>query len=168
MTVLETKRLRLRKLVPADLEAMSRILDDADVMRYFGTKERQLEVTERMMGLYAAQGYGMYAVELKATGGFLGRIGFIVQHVEEHDEIELGWLVAREHWGRGYATEAARALLDYGFGWWKMPRIISLIQPENAGSIAVARKIGAAYERTVEMFGIANIHLYSVARPNST
>lgn len=168
-TVLETARLRLRRLVPEDLEALGRILDDPEVMRYFGTKAAQLAATERGMACYDAQGFGMLAPELKhagatGSGTCIGRIGFIVQRVEERDEVELGWLLAREHWNQGLATEAARALMDYGFQWHRFPRIISLIDPANAASLAVARKLGATYDRDVCMFG-KTVQLFTRSRP---
>lgn len=167
-TVLETERLRLRRLVPEDLEALGRILDDPDVMRYFGTKARQLEVTRECMAHYDVQGFGMLAAEYKATGACIGRVGFIRQHVEGADEVEIGWLVAREQWGKGLATEAARALIDYGFTWLGLPRLISLIDPENAASLAVARKLGAICERDVAMFEKPVIHLYTHTRRDTS
>ncbi len=161
-TILETARLRLRRLVPADLDPLGRILDEPEVVRYLGSKETQLAATRQWLEVYDTQGYGMLTAELKATGAYVGRIGFAVQHVDGHDEVEVGWVVAREHWGRGLATEAARALLDYGFRWHRFPRIISLIDPANAASIAVARKIGETHERDVAMFGKPVIHVFVI------
>lgn len=184
--VLETERLCLRRLVPEDVEALGRILDDPEVMRYFGSKENQLAAARKWMDLYETQGFGMLAAEAKlcdppdpesgavpsgrslSPGAFVGRVGFAVQRVAGRDEVELGWLVAREHWGQGLATEAAGALVDYGFRRFGFPRIISLIDPENAASIAVARKLGQTYVRDVAMFGKPVIRVYSITRPNET
>jgi RimJ/RimL family protein N-acetyltransferase len=93
-----------------------------------------------MLGHWQLRGYGMWAVEDRATGGLIGRIGFY--EPEGWPGMELGWMLAREHWGRGLATEGARAALQFAFATLQKPQVISLIRPENVASIRLAEKLG--------------------------
>jgi RimJ/RimL family protein N-acetyltransferase len=93
----------------------------------------------------------MWAVEDKASTQFVGRVGYF--HPEGWPGIELGWALARPFWGRGLATEAARACLNYGFASCGFQHVIHLIHPENQRSIAVAERLGAKREASTEMFG---------------
>jgi RimJ/RimL family protein N-acetyltransferase len=107
-------------------------------------------------------GIGHFAVE--RDGRVLGRVGFVVwddrswelssyAEAGAHAATELGWTLARRHWGHGYATEAARAARRWGYGERGLGRLISLIHPENRRSIRVAEKLGAAPERAIETPG---------------
>jgi RimJ/RimL family protein N-acetyltransferase len=104
---------------------------------------------------------GEFTVERRENGEILGRVGFQLWDPRDWTngkrvrlsgdvETELGWKLGPEHWGRGYATEAAAACRDWGLGELGMNRIISLIALENVGSVRVAEKIGEAFEREVE------------------
>ncbi len=98
--------------------------------------------------LYQEKKMGFFACELKETGEFVGICGLLEQkNVEGKDEIEVGYLFVRDHWGKGYATEAARACMEYGFHKMGCNRIISLIDPENSASIRVAEKNGLVKEK---------------------
>jgi len=104
----------------------------------------------------------------------IGRAGFLVWDPDEwktgtlaelgsHAAIELGWMLAREHWGNGYATEAASALRDYAFRDLKVERLISLIMHGNDASVKVAERLGARYVRDVGR-GDWKVRLYAVSR----
>jgi RimJ/RimL family protein N-acetyltransferase len=153
---LETERLRLRIMEERDLDALAAMYGDAETMRYIG----EGKVLSRMeswrsiaaaLGHWLLKGYGMWAVELKATGTVVGRVGYI--DAEGWPGFELGWLIAREHWGRGYASEAALAARDYATGTLKKDRVISLIRIGNERSVRVAEKLGFVRDGTVEMLG---------------
>jgi ribosomal-protein-alanine N-acetyltransferase len=91
---------------------------------------------------------GMHALRDRATGETVGFVGFVRRELDWGDEIELGWLIRRRFWGRGYATEAARALRPLVPG-----RIVSMIRVENDASANVARKLGMSIEREVDYYG---------------
>jgi RimJ/RimL family protein N-acetyltransferase len=154
--ILETERLRLRAFRNSDLDAYAAMCADAEVMRYLGTgvtlnRMDAWRSMAAMLGHWRLLGYGMFAVETKAAGEFLGRVGFL--DPPGWPGFELGWVLAREHWGRGYALEAARAARDYAFGRLGREKLISLIRPDNARSIRVADKLGETLAGEVELLG---------------
>jgi RimJ/RimL family protein N-acetyltransferase len=153
---LETERLRLRIMEERDLEALAAMYADEETMRYIG----EGKVLSRMeswrsiataLGHWLLKGYGMWAVELKSTGAVVGRVGYI--DAEGWPGFELGWLIARAHWGRGYASESALAARDYATGALNKSRVISLIRIGNERSVRVAEKLGFVRDGTVEMLG---------------
>src|SRR5947209_3466047 len=83
---------------------------------------------------YVEDGHGLWAVVLKETGNFIGDCGLVTQDVESEKLVEVAYHVHRDHWNRGYATEAARACMAYGFDALNLEKIISLIRPENLAS----------------------------------
>jgi RimJ/RimL family protein N-acetyltransferase len=93
-----------------------------------------------LLGHWALLGTGMWAVELRETGAFVGMIGFA--EPEGWPGFELAWTLARRWWGHGYATEGARAALEHAFTVWNRERVISLIRAENCASIRVAERLG--------------------------
>ena len=120
-----------------------------------------------MAGALERLGIGMFVIEREEDGRVLGRAGFLRWDPETWEiggsETELGWGLAREHWGHGYATEAALALRDWAFGAHGLTRLVSLIHPDNLPSIRVAEKVGERHERDVEVRGNPT-RLYSLAR----
>jgi RimJ/RimL family protein N-acetyltransferase len=104
-----------------------------------------------MIGHWHFRGYGIWAVEEKATGQFVGRIG--LHYPETWPGFELGWTLARQAQGKGYATEAARRSLEYAFVDLDRDHVISLIHPENVASIRVAERIGETLEGRTELLG---------------
>jgi RimJ/RimL family protein N-acetyltransferase len=104
-----------------------------------------------MVGHWHLRGFGMWGVEDLANGKLVGRVGF--HEPDGWPDFELGWTIGREFWGKGYATEAARAALDYAFKEMGRDHVISLIDPENVRSIAVAEKLGESVEGNVEVGG---------------
>jgi RimJ/RimL family protein N-acetyltransferase len=114
-------------------------------------------------------------VERRSDACVLGRVGFLVWHADEwrtgtraefgdRAEVEIGWLLAREHWGDGYATEAAVAARDWAFTELGLPRLVSLILPGNDRSVRVAEKLGETYERDVTTIHGQTTLLFAVAR----
>jgi RimJ/RimL family protein N-acetyltransferase len=153
---LETDRLLLRPFTPADHEAYAAMCADAEVMRYIGTggtlsHDDAWRSMAGILGHWALRGYGMYAIEVKATGELAGRAGYI--DPPGWPGFELGWLLGRAHWGKGYAVEAARACLDQALGPMGRERVLSLIRPENARSIRVAERLGEKLSGEIEFLG---------------
>lgn len=150
-------RVRLRAFTNADLDAYAAMSADAEVMRYIGDGQpvgrdiawRQMAA---FLGHWALRGYGMWAVEDRASGRLLGRAGFL--NPEGWPGLELGWLLAREHWGRGLAHEAAALALGWGQRHIDgIGGLISLIRPDNRRSAALAGRLGAALDDQVELLG---------------
>lgn len=164
---LETERLRLRAWREGDLDAYLEMTSDPEAMRYLGVGETMDRgLTWRnialMIGHWAMRGYGFWAVEEKATGAFVGRVG--LWYPAGWPDMEVGWALLRRHWGKGFAAEAGRASLDYAWRVLGSAYVISLIFPENRRSIAVAERIGERFDRRAPMFGRECL-IYRVDRP---
>ena len=143
---LVTERLELRRFTAADLEPLLAVFGDAEVMRYVGAERRPLTADE-VRGLLTARrrtgrehGFGPLAVVERASGGCVGEAG--LQLLEAGPDIELTYTLARAAWGRGYATEAARAVLRWAFAGLRLPRIVAVADPENTASLRVLEKLG--------------------------
>jgi len=139
--VLETERLLLRPLGMADLDDFVELHDDPEVVRFIRRLERP-EAEERLRDVdreWAERGHGMFAVLDQISGRFLGRAG--LKYWRQFDETEIGWVLRRDAWGRGYATEAARACLDWGFSTLTVPYLTAMIAPNNSASIRVAGRL---------------------------
>jgi ribosomal-protein-alanine N-acetyltransferase len=168
MEVLETERLVLRQMSFNDIGNLLQIFSDPEAMRYYpGTKSR--EETEEWIDWnirsYRENGFGLWAATLKVSGEFAGQCGLVAQEVEGRREVEIGYLFVRRLWGRGLATEAARASRDYGINRLGYGRLISLIDPENMGSRRVAEKVGMELEKEIEKWGkIVWVYSLDVAR----
>jgi RimJ/RimL family protein N-acetyltransferase len=157
---LETPRIRMRPFGEPDWDAYAAMCADPEVMRYLGTgvlltRDEAWRSIASILGHWQLRGYGMWALESKQTGEFLGRAGF-------HDPpgwpgFELGWVLARSHWGHGYAIEAARAALRHGFEELRRDRVISLIRPANARSIRVAEALGETLAGETQLLGAASL-----------
>lgn len=166
MKTLRTERLVLRMLREEDLDEYAAMTADAEVVRYLGVGStlsradawRQMAM---LLGHWQLRGYGMWAVEEASTGRLAGRVGFF--NPEGWPGFELGWTLAREFWGRGYATEGARRALEYGFTELGREHVISLIRPGNVASIRVAERLGERLERSVELLGSEAL-VYGVTR----
>lgn len=159
-----TQRLTLRQFTLADHAEYARITADPEVTRYIGagqpyTPEIAWRVMAGTLGHWQLLGYGMWAVTLRDTGRLIGHCGYI--DVYNWPSFELGWLLGREHWNQGYAREAAAAQLAIAQQQLRKERIISLIRPQNAPSIKLARSLGARMEGTVELMGApAEVHVH--------
>lgn len=156
MNEIQTNRLILRLPRESDLDAYAAMCADPEVMRYIGSG-KTLSRTESwrnmavVLGHWQLRGYGLWAVELRETGEFIGRIG--CWNPEGWPGFEIGWMLRREFWGRGYATEGARAAMQYAFTELDQPRIISLIKPGNDASVRVAERLGEVLTGQLEVTG---------------
>jgi RimJ/RimL family protein N-acetyltransferase len=149
--MVETGRLLVRRLTRADLDALHAVCGDPEVMRYVGnnrplTRDQTLEWIERSLRNYGERGYGCGAVIERTDGRLLGFCGLV--HTPGCRDAELIYGLAKEHWGRGLASEAAKGMLDYGFRTLGFLRIEATIDPENHASIRIARKLGMVFERS--------------------
>jgi RimJ/RimL family protein N-acetyltransferase len=166
MVTLETDRLLLRMFRPEDHDAYATMCSDPDVMRYLGDgKTLNRSEAWRQMALIAGhwhlRGFGLWAVEERATGALIGRIGFF--EPDGWPGFELGWMLRRASWGKGYATEGARRALAYAFGTMDRDHVISLIRPANRPSVRVAERLGEKREGQTDLFGHP-VLVYGIAR----
>jgi RimJ/RimL family protein N-acetyltransferase len=168
--ILETSRLTLRQLVPEDLDFLAGMLADPDVSRFYERRfqRRDAEVwLERQLERYRHDGHGLWLLQDRNSGEPLGQVGLALQEVEGTRLPEIGWMLHRHHWGRGYATEAAAATRDAAFTRWGYPAVISLIRPVNLPSQRVAIRIGMAPEREADFHGFRHI-VFAVRAPVGT
>ena len=141
---LETPRLILRPPIQADLDGWAAFCADEETMRFIGgvvSRAVAWRIMSTVAGYWQLQGFGMFSVIEKATGRWIGRLGPI--HPEAWPGDEVGWGLAREAWGKGYATEGAAAAMDYAVDVLGWPDIIHTIAPENLASAALARRLGS-------------------------
>ena len=151
MTELTTERLIIRPWTTADRPALIRMATDPDMVRYVTdgvpwTDERIDAFLDRQAGYYEQNGLAFGALEDRVTGEVIGLCG--VQPLD-NGEFELGWWIWKTHWGRGFATEAARAVVEHARSAMALDRLVAVIDPPNAASIRVAEKLGLRFERTM-------------------
>ena len=164
MIVAETPRLILRHLTLDDVDDLATIYADPVVMKFYPstqTYEETKQQVERIINCYDKNGFGLWATIYKADNKFIGRCGLSLQLVDGQQEVEIGYLLAKEYWGQGLATEAACASRDYGFEKVGCNRLISLIDPGNIASQKVAIKVGLNYEKESTLWG-KNIRVYAI------
>jgi ribosomal-protein-alanine N-acetyltransferase len=166
--IIETERLELRPLTMNDLDALALIYGDPEVRRYFPegalTYEETREELEWIIDVYYDQyGFGLWATTHKRTNEFIGRCGLLPWTIDGRLEVEVAYLLAKAYWGQGLGTEAARAILAYGFEQLHLARLICLIDPANQASANVAVKIGMCLEREAEIDGEPTL-VYSAVR----
>lgn len=144
---LQSERLHLRQWRDADLEPFAAMNADPEVMRYFPaplTRAESDALVQRIETGFDTVGFGLWALEIRETGAFIGFTGLIWQTFPAHftPAVEIGWRLAASAWGMGYATEAARAALAYGFGAGDLDEVVSMTAHLNLPSQAVMRRIG--------------------------
>lgn len=143
--VLETLRLTLRVPDRTDFEAWAALGEDEVATRFIGGVQSRFTTWNKLLaaiGAWHVQGFSTFSVIEKASGRWVGRVGPL--HPEGWPGDEIGWTLARAAWGKGYATEAAIAAIDWVFANLGWPRIIHCIAPDNVASQAVARRLGSA------------------------
>ena len=167
-TILETPRLVLREMLPADLDFVAAMLADPEVMRFYPkcySREEAATWIQRQLRRYARHGHGLWLAAEKATDQPVGQVGLLIQTVRGGEEKEVAYLIHRPFWRHGFATEAARACLDHAFTALGRQRVIALVRPENVPSLGVAHKLGMQAESaTVQHGGFAHL-VFSVSRP---
>lgn len=165
---LETARLVIRTFEPRDADPWIALVSDPDVRRFLPsgplpTLETFQSAMERRHALERERGYAMWAVEVKEAGTFVGQSG--LQPVERTGpEVELAYHFNKTSWNQGYATEAAIAVLAYGFGPGGLDRVIALVVPENIGSWRVMEKAGMRFEGIATYYDMPGLKKYVAQR----
>ena len=156
--VIETARLILRPWRSSDVAANTTMLSDPDTARFISPDGKPITTEINgwrnaavISGHWALHGFGMFAVEEKSSGSYIGRVG--PWSPPQWPGFEVGWGIAKECRGKGYAVEAARASIDWVFATFEIDEIIHCIESVNAPSQAVARRLGAVKDREGELLG---------------
>lgn len=170
--VLETERLMLRRMAPEDFGALRLIHEDAEPMWVYGgvfDEEGTRAWIQRNLDRYrnAPMRLGFWSTTLKDTNEVIGGGGCVWQETDRGVELEVGYEIRRDQWNRGYATEMARACIDYGFATTDVDHIISLIRPDNGASRKVAEKNGLVVDREFDWRGIPHL-VYVMTRERWT
>jgi RimJ/RimL family protein N-acetyltransferase len=160
---LETKRLLLRQWRPEDIDPYIEICSDAQVMQYLtGKAFNRLQSWRHMaflMGHWQINGFGHWAVEEKNSGQLIGRIGFL--QPTDWPGFEIGWTLAKNSWGKGYATEGATKALEHAFTKMNKSQVISIIHPNNEPSKKVATELGETYSHDITLSNI-KVQIWSI------
>lgn len=151
---IETERLRLRRWLPVDHAPFARICGDPEVMRHIGdgsvrTAEEASRAIKRFEEEWARHGFGLFAVEAKESGTFIGFTGLSSPEFlpEVLPAVEIGWRLARPSWGQGYASEAAARALAFGTRDLGLTDIVSICQTANGASVRIMEKLGLVFDR---------------------
>ncbi|MFW2146872.1 GNAT family N-acetyltransferase [Acinetobacter sp. TY1] len=144
---LETERLKLRAWQESDLQPFAELNADKDVMHYFPsvlTREQSDNLADKFQHLILDHGWGFWAVELKATGQFIGFTGLNIQPEQFIFSpcVEIGWRFAKQYWHQGYATEAAKACLKFAFETLQLKEVVSFTAVHNTASEHVMQRLG--------------------------
>jgi RimJ/RimL family protein N-acetyltransferase len=164
--ILETARLRLREIVPEDLDFLADLLGDPDVMRFYpNTLDRAgtARWLERQLGRYERDGHGFWIVEDRKAGQSVGQVGLLNQQLDDGIHPEVAYLIHAPYQRQGYATEAALAVRDHAFQALDKSYVVSFIRPENRPSRKVARKLGMKPEGVIRWGGLDHL-LFRVER----
>ena len=163
--IIETPRLRLRELEPKDAEAFFMLNSDPEVLQYTGDLPfngvEEAEEFIRNYPDYRRNGFGRWAVVHRSTNEFLGWCGL---KLNEENLIDIGFRFFKKEWGKGYATEAAKATLEYGFKQLKLEEIIGRAALANKASIRVLEKLGMTYWKMAPCHGIEDACYYRIGR----
>jgi [ribosomal protein S5]-alanine N-acetyltransferase len=155
MIVIETERLRLRRLTPADAPSILRLLTEPSFLRYVGDRgihtldDADAFIRNVPMALYETYGFGHFLSERKEDGAMIGMCGLIKR--DALDDVDIGYSLLPEYWSRGYAFEAAAATLDYAKTTAGLRRVVAIVSPGNEPSLRVLKKLGFAFERLMRM-----------------
>src|SRR4051812_35177350 len=164
--VLETDRLRLRRLSVDDVDFILRLLNEPSFIQNIGDKGvRSIEdarayILNGPIASYEKFSFGLYLVETKESGAPAGICGLLQRDVLE--DVDIGYALVPEFWSRGYALEAASGVMSYASRELRLKRVVAITNPDNEGSIRLLEKLGFRYERMVRMTeGAAEIRLYA-------
>lgn len=144
---LQTKHLILRELTINDLDALSLLLGNKEVMRFslagaLSCEQAKDYLEKRIFGHYAQFGFGLWAVVHSEDQKMIGCAGLMMQSIDDEDLVELGYRLDPGYWGKGLASEAAFAISQYAFDQLHLNQIISIIDPKNTRSVGVATRLG--------------------------
>jgi len=165
MPILETLRLILRPFREEDGDRLAELMANPDFMRFsLGpyTRQRTQDVLNKFLSWEKAGLPSPFAVVLREKTEVLGYCGFL-HHPEVPGEVEIGYRLDPAYWNRGLITEAAQAVRDHGFQDWDLPRVISLIHPENTPSRRVAEKNGMKIEKEITFRGFPTL-VFAITR----
>ena len=169
MVVLSTRRLLLRHLEPGDLQPLYALYCDPEVRQYYPEGTRTLEETKEELEWFL-HGHprhlelGLWATVERSTGEFLGRCGLLPWHIQGKDEVEIAFMIKKERWREGLASEAAHGIIKHAHEVLGLRRLVCLVMLGNAASARVAEKVGMTFEREfTDEFGLSS--LYSLALP---
>ena len=169
MFLLNTDRLLLRHLVPEDLGPLYALYRDPDIRTYYPDGTRTLRETKEELDWFL-HGHphhpelGLWATVERDTGEFLGRCGLLPWHIQGSDEVELAFMIKKERWREGFATEAAHSIIKHAQKDLGLRRLVCLVMPGNVASVGVAEKVGMSFEREfTDEYGPCN--LFSLALP---
>ena len=155
MKILETERLLLRRLEIDDLEPLFKLYSDPEIRKYFPEGVLSFEDTKEELEWFL-NGHprhlelGLWATIHKPSGKFIGRCGLLPWTIDGQDEVEIAYLIDKDFWNQGLATEAAQAIREYAFTKLGLSRLICLIDPDNLASQRIAEKTGMTVERRVD------------------
>jgi ribosomal-protein-alanine N-acetyltransferase len=171
--MIETPRLRLRELTVQDAPTLFSFYQDATVMRFMGpppaTIDDEIENIETHRGrYYESRGYGLWGVVLRESETLIGRCGFLDATIANRDEVELSYLLDASQWGRGLATEAARAALAFGTGQLAFTRIVAVVHPDNVRSRRVAERLSMRCEGVIAYKAFGDVDLFVHDAPRHT
>ena len=172
MQVLSTQRLTIRPFVEGDAAAMAEVLGDADVMSFSDAGPLNEPgvvnwLREQINASPDLPGFGRWAICEKESGWATGYVKLTQDEGRTAErEAELGFRLARRSWGKGYATEAARAVVEAAFEAGQVDRLIGIVDPNNGASVRVLQKLGMSYERPISFEGYDHPdHLYVLDKP---
>ena len=162
---LETERLWLCEWSLADREASRPIFADPDVMRYISggrprSDDQIRDFIARQQNHFRSRGFCLWKLLLKPDARFVGFCGLQPLELDGASEVEIGWRLAKDHWGCGLATEAARVALQHAVEYAHLVRVIAIAMPENRASLRVMAKLGMTYERATSKEGF-DVVLYA-------
>jgi RimJ/RimL family protein N-acetyltransferase len=165
----KTARLRLRAFTPADTDPLLRLMRGEQVLRYFPNPspphlQRVAATIEEVLDHWRVKHFGLWAVEKIDDRQLLGRCG--LQTIAETGEVEIDFLLGRAHWSQGFATEAGRSALSFGFDEIRLQRVVGIVHPENLASQEVLRKLGFRLQAEAEYFGMQCLR-FEVTRPDN-
>ncbi|HZZ73359.1 MAG TPA: GNAT family N-acetyltransferase [Pirellulales bacterium] len=166
---LQTERLILREMSLDDLDFVAAMLADPEVMRFYPkcySRDEAAVWIERQQNRYAKHGHGLWLAVERDSQQPIGQVGLVIQRLEGIEEREVGYLVHRPFWRRGFALEGARACRDFAFDRLDRQRVLALIRPENVPSRGVASKLGMRpLPHSIVHSGFEHL-VYAIERPN--
>lgn len=170
VTITNTSRLTIRELSENDLDDLKETYAQPDVNKYIEDIDNDLDIEIEkqkayIKNIYSFYGYGLWGVYHKETGKLIGRCGIQNRKIQGKEEIELGYLLSKDYWGSGFASESGKAVINYAFHTLQIQRIVAVIEPENYRSVKVAERIGMSKENTV-IINNKEYFLYSIEIPS--
>lgn len=160
MSILQTERLILRPFCAADVEVMAGLFANSDFMRFSHgvlTRTQTVAFLDKVIGWGRAGRPSQFALSIRSENRLIGYCGFYHHPAEKIDDVEIGYRLHPNYWNKGIATEAAQAVRDHAFRDLNLPRVISLIHPENIASRRVAEKNGMTFEKEIVFRGFPTL-----------